>query len=139
MENRLVIYTDGGSRGNPGPAAIGVLINKGDSYYEAIGETTNNVAEYKAIIFALRKVKSLIGGEKALETEVEVRSDSELVANQLNGTYKIKDEDLKPLFIEVWNLKQDFKKINFKHIPREQNTRANFLVNKELNSQNSLF
>jgi len=134
MENRLVIYTDGGSRGNPGPAAIGVLINKGDSYYEAIGETTNNVAEYKAIIFALRKVKSLIGGEKALETEVEVRSDSELVANQLNGTYKIKDEDLKPLFIEVWNLKQDFKSVEFVLVPREKNKAADKLVNKALDT-----
>jgi len=136
MENnkKLVIYTDGGSRGNPGPAAIGVLINKGDSYYEAIGETTNNVAEYKAIIFALRKVKSLIGGEKALETEVEVRSDSELVANQLNGTYKIKDEDLKPLFIEVWNLKQDFKSVEFVLVPREENKAADKLVNKALDT-----
>ena len=72
---RLIIYTDGGARGNPGPAAIAAVI--GDKEYgETIGETTNNIAEYKAVIFALKKAKHLIGKKKAKEAEIELRSDS---------------------------------------------------------------
>ncbi len=140
---KLTIYTDGGARGNPGPAAIGVVIgdpsNKlgaGKEYAEAIGETTNNIAEYKAVIFALKKAKQLIGKEQSKETEIEIRSDSELIVNQLNGDYKIKEEDLKPLFIEIWNLKQNFKKVTFIHIPREKNKIADILLNKALDKQN---
>jgi len=133
MKNKLIIYTDGGARGNPGPAAIGVVV--GDKHYsEAIGNTTNNVAEYKAVIFGLKKAKSLLGGKKAEETEVEVRSDSELIVSQMNGKYKIKEEGLKPLFIDVWNLKQDFKSVIFKHIPREENKKADALVNRALDT-----
>ncbi len=134
MENsKVIIYTDGGSRGNPGPAAIGVVI-RDKGYSEAIGETTNNVAEYKAIIFALKKTKALLGGKKVKETELEIRSDSELIVSQLKGKYKIKDEELKTLFIEVWNRKQDFKKVDFTLIPREKNKAADKLVNSELNT-----
>lgn len=130
---KLIIYTDGGARGNPGPAAIGVVI--GDrSYSEAIGNTTNNVAEYQAVIFALKKAKSLLGGDKAKETEVEIRSDSELLVSQVKGEYKIKDEELKPLFIDVWNKMQNFKKVNFVLIPREKNKEADKLVNQSLNT-----
>ena len=132
-KNKLVIFTDGGARGNPGPAAIGVVV--GDhSYSEAIGETTNNVAEYKAVIFGLKKAKHLLSGEKAAGTEIEVRSDSELIVNQLNGEYKVKEEDLKPLFVDVWNLRQDFKNVTFKHIPREENRGADRLVNRALDT-----
>ncbi len=139
---KLIIYTDGGARGNPGPAAIGVVIQEtsdkkqGTSKYygEAIGNTTNNIAEYKAVIFGLKKAKSLLGGKKAEETEVEVRSDSELIVNQMNGDYKIKEESLKPLFIDVWNLKQDFKSVSFVHIPREKNREADKLVNQALDT-----
>lgn len=130
---KLLIYTDGGSRGNPGPTAIGVVM--GDkSYSEAIGEATNNVAEYKAIIFALKKAKALLGGDKAKETEVEIRSDSELIVSQLKGEYKVKDEELKPLFIEVWNRMQDFKKVVFTLISREENKEADKLVNQALDT-----
>ena len=132
-QDKLIIYTDGGSRGNPGPAAIGVVI-RDKGYSEAIGETTNNVAEYKAIIFALKKTKALLGGKKVKETELEIRSDSELIVSQLKGKYKIKDEELKTLFIEVWNRKQDFKKVDFTLIPREKNKAADKLVNSELNT-----
>ncbi len=132
-QDKLIIYTDGGSRGNPGPAAIGVVI-RDKGYSEAIGETTNNVAEYKAIIFALKKTKALLGGKKVKETELEIRSDSELIVSQLKGEYKIKDEELKTLFIEVWNRKQDFKLVNFALIPREKNKAADKLVNSELNT-----
>jgi ribonuclease HI len=129
----LIIYTDGGARGNPGPAAIGVVI--GDKKYgEYIGKTTNNVAEYQAVIFALKKARQLIGKTKAKEANLEIRSDSQLMINQLNGKYKIKDEKLKPLFVEIWNLKQDFKSVIFKQIPREENQQSDKLVNVTLDN-----
>jgi len=129
----LIIYTDGGARRNPGPAAIGVVI--GDKKYgEYIGKTTNNVAEYQAVIFALKKARQLIGKTKAKETNLEIRSDSQLMINQLNGKYKIKDEKLKPLFVEIWNLKQDFKSVIFKQIPREENQQSDKLVNVTLDN-----
>lgn len=129
----LIIYTDGGARGNPGPAAIGVVI--GDKKYgEYIGKTTNNVAEYQAVIFALKKARQLIGKTKTKETNLEVCSDSQLMINQLNGKYKIKDEKLKPLFVEIWNLKQDFKSVIFKQIPREENQQSDKLVNVTLDN-----
>ena len=78
---KLIIYTDGGARGNPGPAAIGVVVGE-KGYGEAIGNTTNNIAEYKAVIFGLKKAKSLLGGKKATEAEIEVRADSELIVSQ---------------------------------------------------------
>ena len=129
--SRIVIYTDGGARGNPGPAAIGVIIG-GKKYGEYVGETTNNVAEYKAIIFALKKANQLLSKKKARETELEVYLDSELVALQLNGSYKIKEENLQKLFVEAWNLRLDFKKVTFHHIPREKNKGADKLVNEAL-------
>jgi len=136
---KYTIYTDGGARGNPGPAAIGVVI-KGPveikKYGEYIGETTNNEAEYQAVIFALKKLKQLIGKEKAKsEAELEIHLDSELLANQLNGEYKIKEKNLQKLFLELWNLKQDFKKVYFKHIPREDNRGADKLVNQALDKE----
>lgn len=138
--NRLVIFTDGGSRGNPGPAAIGVKFTSSDDvnlmreYNEGIGNTTNNIAEYKAVIFALKKAKALLGGKRAAETALEIRSDSELIVSQLKGEYKIKDEELKPLFIDVWNRKQDFKSVDFVLIPREKNKEADRLVNRALDT-----
>lgn len=132
-DKKLVIYTDGGARGNPGPAAIGVII--GDKAYgEAIGNTTNNVAEYQAVIFALKKAKALLGGDKAKQTELEIRTDSELLVNQMKGEYQIKDKELQPLFIEVWNKMQNFKKVTFKLISREENKEADSLVNRTLDA-----
>ncbi len=135
-KNKIVIYTDGGARGNPGPAAIGVAIGTplNKNYGEAIGNTTNNIAEYSAVVFALKKTKALLGGEKAEKTEIEIRSDSELLVSQLNGKYKIKEENLVPLFIQIWNLKQDFKNVSFIHVPREKNKEADKLVNKALDT-----
>lgn len=133
--DNLIIYTDGGARGNPGPAAIGAVV--GDKQYgEAIGRATNNIAEYRAVIFALKKAKQLIGKEKCARTKIEVRSDSELLVSQLNGEYKIKEEDFFPLFIEIWNLRQDFGGVIFRHIPREQNKLADRLVNQALDGAN---
>jgi|SRR3989344_7126844 len=134
MESKkFIIYTDGGSRGNPGPSAIGAVVGHKE-YGEQIGRTTNNVAEYSAVIFALKKAKQLLTSKKAEQTYIELRTDSELLVKQLNGEYKIKDKDLQPLFIEVWNLKQDFKNVVFLHVTRDNNKKADSLVNKALNT-----
>jgi ribonuclease HI len=133
MENKLIIYCDGGSRGNPGPAAIGAVVGLKE-YAEKIGRATNNVAEYSAVIFGLKKAKQLLGKNKAKTINLEVKMDSELLQKQLTGQYKIINKDLQPLFIEIWNLKQDFKKVDFFHIPREQNKKADYLVNLAFDS-----
>ena len=135
---KIIIYTDGGSRGNPGEAAIGIVIKneQGDTiktYGEVLGIATNNIAEYTAIVVALQKVKQLLGKERTKKTEIEFRMDSELAMKQLNGEYKIENEDLQPLFLKIWNLKFDFGKMSFKHIPREKNKEADKLVNEALN------
>ena len=134
---KIIIYTDGGSRGNPGPAAIGVIFTdeKGrvlKEYAQKIGRTTNNEAEYEAVIFALQKAKLLFGKKKAKNMEVEVKMDSEFVAKQLNAQYKILDRKIEQLFLKTWNLKIDFGKIIFKHIPRSENREADKLVNRAL-------
>jgi len=142
---RIIIYTDGGARGNPGPAAIGVVIRDSagrliKSYGKSIGNTTNNEAEYRAVISALEKLKSIWGKKKTKNLSLEVNMDSELVVKHLNGEYKIEEERLFPLFIKIWNLKMDFGEIKFKHIPREKNMEADRLVNQALDTSNgSLF
>lgn len=137
---KIIIYTDGGSRGNPGPAAIGVVFcnEKGQifkRYSQCLGQATNNEAEYQAVIFALKKFKALFGKKLAKSSEIELRSDSELLIRQLNGQYKILDPKIQSLFIEVWNLRLDFKKINFKLISREKNGEADKLVNEALDGE----
>ena len=143
LAEKIVVHCDGGARNNPGPAAIGEVIEgtKGGAkeYSEFLGSATNNQAEYQAVIFALKKTKQLIGKEKSKDLEIEIRSDSELLINQLNGQFKIKDKDLQPLFFEIWNIKQDFKDVKFVQVPREKNKEADLLVNKELDSQVGLF
>ena len=136
---KFLIHTDGGARGNPGPAAAGFviqgdLIGKKDGG-EYLGEITNNEAEYRAVILALKKLKHLIGGEKARNSSVEIHVDSELIERQLSGKYKIKDENIKNLFIEIWNLKTDFGEIIFKHIPRGKNKEADRIVNQVLDKE----
>jgi len=137
---KYIIYTDGGSRGNPGPAAIGVVIQNeaGETikkYSQAIGETTNNEAEYQAVIFALKKVKALFGKAKIKKMPLEIRMDSELVASQLNHQYKIMEPNIQRLFLLVWNLTLDFGPIKFVAIGREQNKEADKLVNQALNKK----
>ena len=100
-----------------------------------IGHATNNVAEYSAIVFALKKAKQLLGKTKAKQTDIEVRMDSELAMKQLTGKYKIENPDLQPLFLEVWNLRLDFKSVSFVHVPREENTKADAMVNKALDNE----
>lgn len=140
---KIIIYTDGGSQGNPGPAAIGVVFcNQKNQvikkYSEYLGESTNNVAEYTAVIFALKKFKALFGKKLAKSTEIELRSDSELSIRQLNCEYKILDEKIQPLFLKVWNLKFDFKKVRFKLISRNRNKEADTLVKEALDHQSSV-
>ena len=138
---KITIYTDGGSRGNPGPAAIGVVFSneKGQAikeYSEFLGDDlTNNEAEYEAVIFALKKFKQLFGKKIARESETELRSDSELLVKQLNGGYKVLDSKIQQLFLTVWNLKLDFKKVKFKLIGREKNQEADRLVNEALDRE----
>ncbi len=136
---KITIHTDGGARENPGPAAIGVVIKQQGQvlkkYGETIGQATNNQAEYQAVIFALKKVKALFGKKKVKDIEIEVCIDSELIVKQLNHQYKIKEKDLQPLFLKIWNLMIDFNQISFKHVSREENREADNLVNEALDNQ----
>lgn len=133
---KIAMFTDGGSRGNPGPAGIGVWIETlGKKYGEYIGEKTNNVAEYEALIYGLKKLKQLLGKEKTKQYEIECNLDSELVVKQMNHKYKIKDINAQKNFIEIWNLMLDFKSVIFKHIPREKNVVADALVNEALDKK----
>lgn len=130
------MYTDGGSRNNPGPAAIGVYVETlSKKYGECIGIKTNNEAEYAALIFGLKKAKALIGKDKIKKCEIECRLDSELVVKQLNHEYKLKEKHIQDFFIEIWNLTLDFGKVTFIHIPREKNKIADALVNEALDGQ----
>jgi len=136
MTDKIKMFTDGGSRGNPGPSAIGVWIETLDKkYFDYIGETTNNVAEYAALISGLKKIKQLLGKDKTQQTEIECYLDSELVVRQLNHKYKLKEAHIQKNFIEIWNLMLDFKNVIFYHIPREKNAVADALVNQALDEQ----
>ena len=132
------IYTDGGSRGNPGPSASGAVVKLVEEGKEVkdlarigkyLGHTTNNQAEYTAIVIGLEKAKKL-GAEI-----VEVRMDSELAVKQLNGVYRVRDQGLAERFLEVFNLRSAFRKITFQHIRREFNKEADAIVNEVLDKE----
>lgn len=135
---KIIIYTDGGARGNPGPAGAGAIVTdeKGNILKEIsqfLGTRTNNWAEYQAVILGLQQLKKLFGKEKLKKVSVEVRTDSELIARQLRGEYKIKEETLFPQFIAVWNMRiTDFPNITFTHISRDKNKKADELANKAM-------
>lgn len=134
--DRIVVYTDGGARNNPGPAALGVYVETlGQGYGEYLGEKTNNEAEYAAILFALRKVKSLVGKARAKETHLDMHMDSELAVRQLNHEYKIKEERIKDIFFDIWNTMLDYGRVTFTHVPREKNKEADRLVNEALDRE----
>ena len=138
--SKLIIYTDGGSRGNPGPSACGVVIKNDKNEVilktsKYLGETTNNQAEYEALVLALQKAKGIFKSQKIKKGNLECYLDSELVVRHLNHEYKIKDEGLQPLFIKVWNLTLDFNSVKFIHIPREKNKLADEMVNRELDAR----
>ena len=123
---KLEIFTDGGCSGNPGEAAIGVVIKDGAKTVKtlglSIGQGTNNIAEYTALIYALQEALIL----KA--DEVSVKTDSELMCKQVSGAYKVKHENIKPLFVQVKHLVAGFKSFKITHVPREQNSEADALV-----------
>ncbi|MEK7065000.1 MAG: ribonuclease HI family protein [Patescibacteria group bacterium] len=128
---KLTIFTDGGARGNPGPAAAGIVIkdDRGktiESYGEYLGKQTNNYAEYSALISGLKKAKAL-GAD-----EVDCMLDSELVVKQLQRKYKVKEPTLQKLFVLAYNASAQFKKVTYKHIPRERNKEADAEVNEVL-------
>lgn len=148
---KLIIHTDGGARGNPGPAAVGVVIEEVDSgklkaeggtrvieeFGKVIGEATNNVAEYRGVIEALKKVQGssfIVQGSEALE--IQFFLDSLLVVNQLMGVFQIKDVHLRELFLEVKRLEQKVGGVvRYTAVRREHNTRADFLVNQALDGR----
>jgi queuosine biosynthesis protein QueD len=134
--NEYILYSDGGSRGNPGPAGIGFVLNHGHVKScdggAFIGKETNNVAEYKALIWGL---------ENALAvgiTQLEVRADSELMIKQLKGEYKVKNEGLKPLFLDAFSLARSFEAVEFVHIPREENELADALANEAMDARETV-
>ncbi len=133
---RIFINTDGGARNNPGPAAIGIVLrdenkNQLECYKECIGNTTNNVAEYKALIKALQLAA------KYTRDEVSIFTDSELVVKQVKGYYRIKSPELFPLFKEVKNNERAFRKVFYNHVPRTNKFQAaaDQLVNEALNNK----
>lgn len=134
---RVIAYTDGGARGNPGPAGAGAV-----AYDEAkkvifagsqfLGNATNNFAEYAAVILALQELKRRYG-KATKEMDIEIRMDSELVQKQLNGEYQIKEPSLVPQFIEIHNLRvASFPKIRFVHVRRADNAEADKLANEAM-------
>lgn len=133
---KYILYTDGGARGNPGPAGAGAVITDAESgqvlkeLHLALGRATNNFAEYSAVGLALEGLKKLVPEKLRKDTEVEIRMDSELVARQLGNKYEIREETLFPLFIKVRNLMvSSFPKTSFVHIPREKNKHADRMSN----------
>lgn len=134
MYSHIILYSDGGARGNPGPAGVGVVMYAKDTLEEIqtiaeyIGEATNNQAEYTALL------KGLEGAIKLGAQYVECYLDSELVVKQLNREYKVKNKNIAPLFVKVWNLTQQFKSVTFRHVRREKNKVADSLVNKAIDA-----
>ena len=134
MTKELVIFSDGGSRGNPGPAAgayvikdpHGLVVEESGVF---LGVTTNNVAEYRALLAGLEKAVKL------RPQKVDCFLDSELVVKQLNGQYRIKDEKMRQLFGEISKITKYFKNVSFNHVPLSQNKRADELVNRTLDAQ----
>jgi ribonuclease HI len=140
-KNNLVVFTDGGARGNPGPAASGFIIkdNHGQILIEQgkyLGQATNNVAEYQAVIEALTWLKNNFKMKETLNNQIDFFLDSNLVVNQLNGFFKIKDAKLKNLIIKVRSLEKEInEKIFYHFIPRQKNYHADFLVNQTLDKK----
>ena len=131
MSKKLTAYVDGASRGNPGPASFGVVFQDSEgntlkTLASRIGTATNNIAEYYALIFALQEAIIMGAGE------LQVYTDSELVARQFSGEYKIKEPTLQQLFLLVTHLRQGFSKLSVTHVPREKNKLADAAANQAL-------
>lgn len=132
--SRLTMYIDGASRGNPGPAAVGVVLLDAVgrhvlSISSYIGETTNNQAEYRALITGLTEAAKLNAGH------LDIKSDSELLVRQITGRYRVRNADLMPLFRKAKGLLQSFGSFSISHIPRKQNAAADALANQALDAQ----
>ena len=133
MKNKKIeIYVDGGSRGNPGPSGVGVVILDANGkrlkeISKYIGVTTNNIAEYNALLYGLEEALML------RIDEIVVNLDSELVVKQLTGDYRVKDLGLRPLFERAMNMLKSFKNFEIRHIEREKNKEADKLVNRAIN------
>ena len=130
---RLVVHVDGGSRGNPGPAAAAAVLSTADGDVvdeatELLGTQTNNVAEYRALLLGLRRAREL-GAD-----EVELVNDSELVAKQLTGAYKVKHAAMKPLYLEALAALRGFDSWSIRTVPRAENADADALVNQALDA-----
>jgi ribonuclease HI len=126
---RFRAWIDGAARGNPGPAGAGVFVEAEHGrpvleFYEPLGSTTNNVAEYRALLLALERA------EEAGADEVDIRSDSRLLVEQMHGNFKMRAEHLKPLLADAVLRAKRFRRFSITHIPREQNTKADRLANK---------
>lgn len=133
---KVKIYSDGGARGNPGPAACGAVIKDEagkiiGQHARYLGPTTNNQAEYNGVLLGLEEAKKL--GAR----EISFYLDSELVVNQLSGNFKVKNLDIQTIFVKIWNLSVGFSKVKYRHIPREENKQADRLVNEELDKYGS--
>jgi ribonuclease HI len=128
---RAIVHVDGGARGNPGPAAAGCVISTSEGellgeHAELLGEVTNNVAEYRALLLGLRHARELG------VTDVEVVNDSELIAKQINGQYKVKHAAMRPLYLEALAALRGFERWSVRTVPRAQNAEADALVNVAL-------
>jgi ribonuclease HI len=131
---KVVLHVDGGARGNPGPAAAGAVVSTPagdvlDEAAEAIGVATNNVAEYRGLLLGLQRARELGA------TEVEVVNDSELIAKQVNGVYKVKHPDMKPLHAAALQALGSFERWSIRSVPRAQNAAADALVNQALDAR----
>lgn len=130
---KLVLHVDGGARGNPGPAAVGVVVSTPDGevleeHSERIGQATNNVAEYRAVLLGLEHARRLGA------SDVEIIGDSELIARQLGGSYKVKHPSMKPLHQEAMAALSSFERWSIRTVPRAENARADELVNQALDA-----
>lgn len=142
----ITLYFDGASRGNPGPGGAGALLSKGippnheiiGKYSKNLGTTTNNAAEYNAIILGLRKVKMLLGDQLECD-RLLIKGDSQLAIRQLKGEYKVKSSNLEPLYTEVKKLLSDLRssgiEVKLEHIPRKLNSIADKLANRAIDEQ----
>ena len=132
----LVINIDGASRGNPGPAGIGIVFTRDNlrttDHREFIGKKTNNQAEYAALKKALQIAS-------AFDNELTVLSDSQLIVNQRNNMYKVRSKQLKIIFREISTIERRFKKVIYKHIPREKNEYADLLANQAIDEHNNKY
>lgn len=136
-QESLIIYSDGGSRGNPGPSAIGAVVLDSStdppttlaSVSESIGFATNNIAEYRALIAGLE------AASRFAARHVEVRADSQLVIRQLQGVYKVRDANLRPLCQQALSMLRSYESVKLTHVRREENTVADALVNHALDAE----